>query len=323
MSISIISFPIHFLYIKGFSFILNRGKSFRTAFDKVKTLPAFFPEALIVAMSGTLTKDQLRTLPSALGLVNPLRIEETPDKPNIFLRKIKKAYDADVLQVYEEIFKLECDKLKDDPASYPVTLMFMPLRYISHAAAYLKHLFCTSFPDIPYSVMFSNQDKEILDKTLEILQAENPHIRLILTTAVSGMGFDPPCIDRVIHTCPPRNISQYLQEIGRAGRRGQPAEALLYYSNSDIAACIQDLQQDIRNYCLSETCLRRALLAPFDFEPNDIVGCKCCSICQATCSCPVCSILVPEVVFDLNNEACNDISMYEEVETSVIIPMEE
>ena len=39
------------------------------------------------------------------------------------------------------------------------------------------------------------------------------------------MGFDPPCIDRVIHTCP-RNISQYLQEIGRAGRRGQPAEAL-------------------------------------------------------------------------------------------------
>ena len=69
--------------------------------------------------------------------------------------------------------------------------------------------------------------------------------------------------------------------------------------------------------------MRRALLAPFDFEPNDIVGCKCCSICQATCSCPACSILVPEVVFDLNNEACNDISMYEEVETSVIIPMEE
>ena len=166
----------------------------------MKTLPPFFPEALLVAMSGTLTKDQLRTLPSALGLVNPLRIEETPDKPNIFLRKIKKAYDADVLQVYEEIFKLECDKLKDDPASYPVTLM--PLRYISHAAAYLKHLFCTSFPDIPYSVMFSNQDKEILDKTLELLQVDNPHIRLILTTAVSGMGFDPPCIDRVIHKMP-------------------------------------------------------------------------------------------------------------------------
>ena len=130
-------------------------------------------------MSGTLTKDQLRTLPSALGLVNPLRIEETPDKPNIFLRKIKKAYDADVLQVYEEIFKLECDKLKDDPVSYPVTLMFMPLRYISYAAAYLKHLFCTSFPGIPYSVMFSNHDKEILNKTLELLQADIPHIRLI------------------------------------------------------------------------------------------------------------------------------------------------
>ena len=58
---------------------------------------------------------------------------------------------------------------------------------------------------------------------------------MILTTAVSGMGFDTEGVTQVIHAIPPRNISQYLQEIGRAGRRGQKATAILYYSNRDLA----------------------------------------------------------------------------------------
>ena len=49
------------------------------------------------------------------------------------------------------------------------------------------------------------------------LRSENPRIRLILTTSVSGMGFDSPCITRVVHACPQRDLAQYFQEIGQAG----------------------------------------------------------------------------------------------------------
>ena len=93
-----------------------------------------------------------------------------------------------------------------------------------------------------------------------------PRIRLILSTSVSGMGFDPPSITRVIHACPPRSISQYLQEIGRAGRRGQLSSATLFYSKRDIAKNLPGICDDIRDYCLSEDrCLRELLLSVFRF----------------------------------------------------------
>lgn len=47
------------------------------------------------------------------------------------------------------------------------------------------------------------------------------------------MGFDPPSVVGAIHSCPPRSLVQYMQEIGRAERRGQASEAILYYRGSD------------------------------------------------------------------------------------------
>ena len=162
------------------------------------------------------------------------------------------------------------------PSSYPVTFIFMPLKYISHAAAYLKHLFRSEFPTIPSSITFSGQKKGIVDRTLDSLQEMNPKTRLILSTSVPGMELDPPCIQRAIHASPLRNISQYLQEIGRAGRRGQPSEAILHYSNSDIALSLTDMQQYIRDYCQTELCLHKKFFSHFGFQPVFMIGCRCC-----------------------------------------------
>jgi superfamily II DNA helicase RecQ len=48
---------------------------------------------------------------------------------------------------------------------------------------------------------------------------------------------------------PPRSLSQYLQEIGRAWRRGQASTAVLYYSKRDIASNLPGMSDDIRDYC--------------------------------------------------------------------------
>ena len=180
-------------------------------------------------------------------------------------------------------FVKECDKLHEDPAVYPVTLMFMPLFYISQAAAYLRHLFGPG--DITtscYSVLYSRQDKVVLKTTVEDLHSQQPRIRLILTSSVAGMGFDPPCIERVIHTRPPRSLSQYLQEIGRAGRRGQASTAILYHNKKDVARNLPGIQDDILEYCNNEDkCLREMLLAPFGFsKSHNIPDGKCCSFCS-------------------------------------------
>ncbi|XP_069107293.1 ATP-dependent DNA helicase RecQ-like [Argopecten irradians] len=120
-------------------------------------------------------------------------------------------------------------------------------------------------------------------RTIKELKVENPRIRLVLTTSIAGMGFDPRNVTQVIHTCPPRNISQYMQEIGRAGRQGQPARAVLYFNNHDIAKNLPGITEDIIVYCKNDTtCLRNAILNVFGFEKDQsITATECCSNCKS------------------------------------------
>ncbi|XP_060586522.1 ATP-dependent DNA helicase RecQ-like [Ruditapes philippinarum] len=257
------------------------GQEFRTAFSKLRTLPAIFENIPFLALSGTLTRKQMKKLPELLSLKNPVIVQDSPDRSNIFLEKVVKIKSTDSMEIYEDIFKKECESLHRSPTTYPITLMFMPLYYISISAAYLKHLFGTvDITTSSYAVLYSRQDKTVIQTTIEDLRSEKPRIRLVLTSSVAGMGFDPPSVERVIHARPPRNMSQYLQEIGRAGRRGQKSKAILYYNNRDVAKNIPGIQEDILEYCKNNNkCLREMLLAPFGFTKSDKKE-SCCSFCS-------------------------------------------
>lgn len=60
-------------------------------------------------------------------------------------------------------------------------------------------------------------------------------VRVVVATSAFGMGIDKPDVRFVFHLDASASLDAYYQEIGRGGRDGAPARAVLFYAKGDLA----------------------------------------------------------------------------------------
>lgn len=78
-------------------------------------------------------------------------------------------------------------------------------------------------------------------------------------------------------------LTVYTQEVGRAGRDGSKAEAILCYNGTDLAQ--RHVDRSVKEYCKERKSCRRAFILSYFDSTVSVPDQDCCDVCDTSNSC--------------------------------------
>lgn len=260
------------------------GQDFRPSYLEIAGFLTRLPRRPIVsAFTATATERVKNDIVASLGLNNPVTMVTGFDRPNLFFRVVTRKGGSQkdnsiinyVKKHEDESGIIYCATKKN------VDKLYTLLNEQGISAG-------------RYHAGLSNEERKQNQENFTY-----DRIRVMVATNAFGMGIDKSNVRYVLHYNMPQSLEYYYQEAGRAGRDGEEAECVLFFSKQDIminkfllqnkasagdvASDMQKTANDQRklqqmiNYCETDKCLREFILSYF----GDTTPCICnkCSNC--------------------------------------------
>ena len=260
------------------------GQDFRPSYLEIADFLAKLSDRPVVsAFTATATERVKQDIVASLHLQNPVTVVTGFDRPNLFFRVVNrkggKETDNSIINYVkrheDESGIIYCATKKNVDSVYALLLQYGIAAGRYHAGLSLEE-------------RKKNQDDFTYDR-----------IRVMVATNAFGMGIDKSNVRYVLHYNMPQSLEYYYQEAGRAGRDGEEAECVLFFSKQDIMINKRLLQYKVTSgqasddsvaraneqrklnemirYCETDECLRQFILSYFG--DNSPCTCEKCSNC--------------------------------------------
>ena len=260
------------------------GQDFRPSYLEIAGFLTRLPRRPIVStFTATATERVKNDIVASLGLNNPVTMVTGFDRPNLFFRVVTRKGGS---QKDNSIINYVKKHEDESGIIYCATKKNVDNLY----ALLNEHGILAG----RYHAGLSNDERKQNQEDFTY-----DRIRVMVATNAFGMGIDKSNVRYVLHYNMPQSLEYYYQEAGRAGRDGEEAECVLFFSKQDIminkfllqnkatagdvASDMQKTANDQRklqqmiNYCETDKCLREFILSYF----GDTTPCICnkCSNC--------------------------------------------
>jgi ATP-dependent DNA helicase RecQ len=193
------------------------GHDFRPDYLRLGEAIEHLGHPTVLALTATAAPPVRADILSVLGLKEPAQVIGGFDRPNLWLEVSRKVTANDVRNGV-------LDRVLDEDGT---GLVYVQTR--REAEDYADALSEAGVTAYAYHAGMKASEREAVH---DAFRGDEPIV--VVATSAFGMGIDKPNVRFVIHAGPAESLDSYYQQIGRAGRDGEPAAAALYFRPEDL-----------------------------------------------------------------------------------------